>query len=112
MSNLISKKCIFCGEQSDKEICFLCLGDGKRTIKSVDEKLAPCQHEFIANSGKGGAPQFRIIKKISRNDPMMRAKCGRCHYYFFINKSGWEKHKKPLETDKNKSQPFGDTSHA
>ncbi len=44
---------------------------------STEENQKQCEHDWIANSGRGGVPEFRINRQVS-SKPVMHAKCALC----------------------------------
>ena len=75
---------------NDREV--LKLDDGrwilinqKNKFISINEK---CEHLWIANSGKGGAPDFRINRNMSPY-PLMHVQCEKCNDRTWLSQRNW-----------------------
>lgn len=47
-----------------------------------------CQHVWIANSGQGGKPDFRMNRHMS-SEPLMHVKCDRCNARTWLTEGQW-----------------------
>lgn len=82
---------------NDREV--LKLDDGrwilinqKNKFISIEKK---CDHLWIANSGKGGEPDFKINRQMSPY-PLMNVKCEKCNGRTWLSQRAWLSAKQKL----------------
>ena len=51
-----------------------------------------CDHHWVANGGKGGKPDFRMNRQMSRF-PILYVKCDKCMNRTWLDQYAWEGHK-------------------
>jgi len=68
------------------------LADGQWILVNQKNKIISivkkCDHLWIANSGKGGPPNFRINRQMSPF-PLMHIKCEKCDGRTWMNQKAW-----------------------
>lgn len=47
-----------------------------------------CKHIWVANSGRGGEPDFRLNRQMS-NEPLMHVKCSICGDRTWLTEAQW-----------------------
>lgn len=50
-----------------------------------------CNHNWIANSGNAGEPEFKVNKQISLK-PIMHVKCSLCNSRTWVDKDYWDEY--------------------
>jgi len=74
----------------DREV--LKLDDGRFILINQKNKIITmvekCDHLWVANSGKGGAPDFRINRQMSPY-PLMHIKCSECNSRTWMGEKRW-----------------------
>ena len=50
-----------------------------------------CNHNWVANSGNGGEPEFRLNKQMSLKS-VMHAKCSLCNSRTWVDKDYWDEY--------------------
>ena len=48
-----------------------------------------CDHEWIANTGRGGEPDFRLNRQMSA-EPLMHVMCAKCGTRTWMTQQQWE----------------------
>lgn len=48
-----------------------------------------CRHRWIANSGQGGPPVFKINRQMS-DKPLMHVRCSACGCRTWLTKKQWD----------------------
>lgn len=65
--------------------------DGRWILINQKNKIisvVKCDHLWIANSGKGGQPDFKVIAGMSLF-PLMHVQCEKCNDRTFLTKKNW-----------------------
>ena len=57
-------------------------------------KMSECKQKWVANSGKGGEPQFTLNKQMG-SIPSMHVKCDCCGCRTWISKATWIASQRP-----------------
>ena len=52
-------------------------------------EIVDCDHQWIANSGKGGEPVYKLNSQMGRK-PIMHARCSRCGDRTWFTADQWE----------------------
>lgn len=75
---------------TDREV--LKLDDGRFILINQKNKIIDivkkCDHLWIANTGKGGRPDFRINRQMSPF-PLMHVQCEKCNGRTWLTKKNW-----------------------
>lgn len=53
-----------------------------------DEEVNDCDHIWLANSGKGGEPEFRLNRQLS-SEPLMHVLCAECNARTWLTEAQW-----------------------
>jgi hypothetical protein len=64
----------------------------------AEGSVRPCNHVWVANSGKGGKPDFRPNRQMSY-EPLMHVACRTCWTRTWLTKAQWD------------AQPHGPLDH-
>lgn len=48
-----------------------------------------CKHKWVSNSGRGGAPQFRMNRQMSPY-PLMPVRCSECNSRTWMTEAQWQ----------------------
>ncbi len=54
-----------------------------------EEQQMMCSHSWVANSGQGGEPVFRMNRTMSR-DPLMHVMCSKCGARTWFSEAKWK----------------------
>ncbi len=55
-----------------------------------------CEHVWVANSGAGGEPKFKMNRHMS-HDPLMHVKCTKCGGRTWLTDNDWDAITDPTE---------------
>jgi hypothetical protein len=58
---------------------------------STSEEVQQCEHLWIANSGRGGEPEFRPAQIVAGDTPVMHVVCSRCQVRTWFSEARWRR---------------------
>jgi hypothetical protein len=48
-----------------------------------------CEHSWVANSGTGGEPNFKMNRNMHPFEPLMHVRCPKCHSRTWFTPTQW-----------------------
>lgn len=59
------------------------------SARAGERKDEMCQHNWVANSGRGGVPDFRRNRMMHPTEPLMHVQCSRCNARTWLTEPQW-----------------------